>query len=100
MPCSEILMKRAKRSIRTWERQMENHQLLKYQFKWEASHPYHQFHGGGVYAQLGGWPVGFPDAYAVSQLRKKLVLRTYAYSEPWLEVFKRGQRYECIDRIT
>jgi len=100
MPCSQILMKRAKRSIRKWERQMEHHQLLEYEFKWQASHPYHQFHGGGVYVQLGGWPVEVPDADAVSQLRKKLVLRTYAYSEPWLEVFKRGQRYECIDRIT
>ncbi len=93
-------MKKAKRSIRKWDAEMGDGPLEEYEMEWDAAHPYRQFQGGDIYAQLGGWPVTWPEEDAASQLRKRLVLRTYANSEPWIEVFKRGQRYECIERIT
>ena len=93
-------MKKARPSIRKWHKQIEGHQLLEYEYAWSAIHPNEADWGGGIYLQVGGWPVTWPEEDAVSQLRRKLVLRTYYNSEPWIEVFKRGQRYECIERIT
>ena len=100
LPSPEILMKKAKASIRRFEEPMQSRQLADYEDKWSEIHPYHYSDRGDVYAQLGGWPVTWSDEAATDQLHKKLVLRTYADSEPWIEVFKRGQKYECISRIT
>jgi hypothetical protein len=74
--------------------------LRRFEEKWEATHPSRKSHGGSIYAQLGGWPVTWPDESAAQQLRREPVLRTYANSEPWLEVFRRGKSYDVRIRIT
>jgi len=109
-PCSDILLLKAGGKINRWAKEIgwesgvgaaeEAPALDEYDEEWADSHPGHQFQGGDVYAQLGGWPVSWPDESAAEQIRRKLVLRTYADSEPWLEVFKRGRAYEVIARIT
>lgn len=34
------------------------------------------------------------------KFHRHLVLRTYADSEPWIEVFRKGRKYEVVERIT
>ncbi|MHC4401057.1 MAG: hypothetical protein ACYTG0_15380 [Planctomycetota bacterium] len=54
-----------------------------------------------VYAQLGGWAVTWPDESFEEQIDRQLVLRTYANSEPWIEVFKdREGGFSVAQRIT
>jgi len=109
-PSSDVLMLKAKSQIKRWRDEVgwqpgigateDAPALDLYDEEWAHSHPSQQLQGGEVYAQLGGWPIGWPEESAANQIRRKFVLRTYADSEPWLEVFKRGQSYEVISRIT
>ena len=110
LPCAEIVMHNAQDRLKAWGRQVkwdtvdsfseELRPLRRYEAKWEAAHPSQKFHGGSVYAQLGGWPVTWPEESAEQQLGRRLVVRTYENSEPWLEVFRRGKSYEVRIRIT
>jgi hypothetical protein len=67
---------------------------------WAAVQPTDHLTGTGVYAQLGGWPVTWPEEGANEQIRKHLVVRTYRDAEPWIEVFRTVRRYEVQLRIT
>jgi hypothetical protein len=110
LPCPEIVMQKGGEAIQAWGREVNWESadprsdaiqpLLRYEVKWEATHPSRKSNGGSVYAQLGGWPVTWPDESAGKQLQRQLVLRTYANSEPWLEVFRRGKSYDVRLRIT
>jgi hypothetical protein len=110
VPCAEIVMHKGSDSLQAWGREVQWESadpwsdavrpLAKYEEKWEAIHVSRKSDGGSVYAQLGGWPVTWPDEAAHKQLGRQLVLRTYANSEPWLEVFRRGKGYDVRVRIT
>lgn len=110
LPCPEIVMQKGGDALQAWGREVNwetadprsdaIQPLLRYEGKWESTHPGRNSHGGSVYAQLGGWPITWPDESAQEQLRRQLVLRTYENSEPWLEVFRRGKGYDVRLRIT
>lgn len=74
-----------------------------YDEAWRAEHPL--FKRGAdksaVWAQLGGWPITWDDERYEEQQELSLVLRTYAHSEPWLEVFKDpAGAFRLCERIT
>ena len=71
--------------------------LHAYDDAWRAEHP---LYTSAVYAQLGGWPLTWPEEGAEEQLSRDLVLRTYRASEPWVEVFQNGESYDVEIRIT
>jgi hypothetical protein len=54
-----------------------------------------------AYASLGGWHMGWPDDDWHELLGEKLLIQTYAESEPWVEVWElpSGQ-FKVIQRIT
>ena len=60
----------------------------------------------GTYAMLGGWSwcfnwcYGIDEAYPWHLLELPLVVLTLEDSEPWIEVFDAGQRFEAYSRIT
>lgn len=106
-PSVDVLMKKSRGSVKKWRDEIgwepgcgHDSALNDYEAEWMETHPSAHFHGGDVYAQLGGWPISWPEQNAVDQLRRKLVVRTYEGSEPWLEVFKKGKSYEVICRIS
>ena len=68
-----------------------------YRKQWQKSHPLYR---KGIHAQLGGWPLSWPDEAAEDQMEQALVLRTYRAAEPWVEVFKVGRGYDLRIRIT
>ena len=110
LPCAEIVMRKGSEELQAWGREVDGETaapnsdrllpLRRFEEKWEGTHPSRKSHGGSVFAQLGGWPVTWPDESAAQQLRCELVLRTYQNSEPWLEVFRRGKSYDVKIRIT
>lgn len=55
---------------------------------------------GHAWAQLGGWPMTWPDEDVSARIDDVLVVRTYRGAEPWLEVFRRGREYVAHSRIT
>ncbi|HKB06291.1 MAG TPA: hypothetical protein VKD90_29115 [Gemmataceae bacterium] len=114
MPSLEIVFRKGSRAVQTWLDQMKKEgwdlrawagdvkfplqdALDGYRKGWQTAHPlYHE----GVYAQLGGWPLTWPEEADVEQLGRRLVLRTYRSSEPWVEVWRKGRGYEVSLRIT
>jgi len=54
-----------------------------------------------AYATLGGWTRTWPDSTLQESLGAKLLVQTYAESEPWVEVrlLPSGQ-FEVIQHIT
>ena len=111
LPGPEVVMHNAGDALKTGGRKVKwesadpwsdaMRPLLKFEEKWETTyHPSRGLRRGSVYAQLGGWPVTWPDESAAEQLNRPLVLRTYENSEPWLEVFRRKQGYDVRIRIT
>lgn len=67
---------------------------------WEECYPRDLYSHTEVYAQVGGWPLTWPEQSAEEMLDSHLVLRTYADSEPWVEIFRTGRKYEAFTRIT
>jgi hypothetical protein len=67
---------------------------------WDECFPRDMYSHTNVHAQLGGWPITWPDEGADEQLDRQLVLRTYADSEPWIEVFRKGRSFQVVERIT
>lgn len=68
-----------------------------YQRAWFAAHP---FGATGTWAQLGGWPLPWPDEAVGPQLSRTLVLRTYRGAEPWIEVWLDRAGFRATLRIT
>lgn len=98
-PCREILETKGRRPARdllTGDRKAAE----EYEAEWAKVNPTDNLTGSQVYAQLGGWPVTWPEEGADEQLTKQLVLRTYRDAEPWIEVFRTGRRYAVCVRIT
>lgn len=56
----------------------------------------------GVVAQLGGWCWGWPDEAwdEREQAGQELMVVTYEQSEPWVEVWWTGERFEGVEHIT
>lgn len=113
-PCLEVLFQKGSKVLQTWLDQMETHGwklrgdswgiafpfhdvLDSYRRTWQAGHA---FYAGLAVAQLGGWPLTWPNEGAEKQLRRPLVLRTYRASEPWVEVFQSGRGYQVRLRVT
>jgi hypothetical protein len=113
-PCLEVLFHKGSKKVQTWLDQMETHgwklrdgawgiafpfhdTLESYRRTWQAGHA---FYIGDSAAQLGGWPLTWPEESAEQQLRRPLVLRTYRASEPWIEVFQKGRDYQVRLRVT
>ena len=113
-PCVDILFKRGSKRIQKWLDNMQRRgwsdrdwvddpsflgerSVRGYREEWRKHHP---LFSNSVYAQLGGWPLTWPEERAIDQLRRKLVIRTYRCSEPWIEVFQQGKKYVVYDRIT
>jgi hypothetical protein len=69
-----------------------------YERAWMLEHPLYA--DEGPWAQLGGWPLTWPEASAGEQLSRLLVCRTYRDAEPWIEVTRRGRGYGVSVRIT
>jgi len=99
-PCLEVLEVKASKKIRDAISESPQACDEYEQGYWEECFPRDLFSHTNVYAQLGGWPITWPDEAADEQLGRQLVLRTYANSEPWIEVFRKGRKYEVVDRIT
>lgn len=99
-PCDQILETKAEKSIR--EALSNDSELLsEYDSAWWVeANPRDMFTHTAVYAQLGGWNIGWPDESIDEQQNKQLILRTYQNAEPWVEVFRVGQDYEVCVRIT
>ncbi|QDT99549.1 hypothetical protein [Gimesia aquarii] len=99
-PCQEILETKAKKSIR--EALANDSELLsEYDSAWWVeANPRDIFTHTAVYAQLGGWNIGWPDESIDEQQNKRLIVRTYQNAEPWIEVFRVGRKYEVSVRIT
>jgi hypothetical protein len=109
-PCADILFARGGAAVHAWLRANE------WQPEWginsnfrraDVVAEYESFFfretawgAPEVYAQLGGWPMGWPDAGATEQLRDPIALRTYRGSEPWIECFWRRPEYEVVVRGT
>lgn len=66
-----------------------------YERAWAAAHP---LYAAGAWAQLGGWPLTWPDEAYVKQRSSRLVVRTYRASEPWVEVLQ-SRRGELATRV-
>ena len=64
---------------------------------WRAEHP---LCAENAWAQLGGWPMTWPEEDVRDRLDDVLMVRTYRHYEPWLEVFRRGKKYLSRSRIT
>jgi hypothetical protein len=69
-----------------------------YERAWMLEHPLYA--DEGPWAQLGGWPLTWPEQGAGEQLSRPLVCRTYRDAEPWIEVTRRGRGYGVMVRIT
>ena len=99
-PENSVLAVKASKKVRTAIEESP-HAMAEYeQAWWEEVHPRDHLSDTAVYAQLGGWPITWPEDAADEQLRKHLVLRTYRDSEPWIEVFRSGRKFEVFERIT
>jgi hypothetical protein len=99
-PHHEILEVKGKKAVRNLLAN-DADAVKEYEDEWWASaRPTDLLADSNVYAQLGGWPMQWPEEGADEQLKKQLVLRTYRDAEPWIEVFRRGRRYEVVVRIT
>lgn len=113
-PNIELLFKQGPKQVQRWLDEMEksgwenrdwpddpsfcNEAVVQsYRKRWQKQHP---LYGRSVYAQLGGWPLNWPEESAVDQLKRTLVLRTYRGAEPWIEVFQKGKKYSASYRIT
>ena len=71
-----------------------------YERAWSAGHALYD-RSGRAWAQLGGWPLTWPDQEYRAQRRSILVARTYRASEPWVEVMQQPDgRYGVRVRIT
>ncbi|UJR81317.1 hypothetical protein [Sandaracinus amylolyticus] len=57
-----------------------------YERAWSANHAL--CGTNDAWAQLGGWPLTWPDEPYRAQRKAILVLRTYRASEPWIEVLQ------------
>jgi hypothetical protein len=114
LPSLELLFRKGSRKVQTWLDQMKKQgwdlrqwagdvkfplqdALDDYRKAWQSGHP---FYHEDVYAQLGGWPLTWPEEAAEERLSRRLVLRTYRASEPWVEVWQKGHGYEVSLRIT
>lgn len=62
----------------------------------------HALANESVWAQLGGFPITWPETSVAEQLssNSRLVLRTYRRAEPWFEVFERSAELHAVRRIT
>jgi hypothetical protein len=113
-PPLEVLFRKASQGLRRWLDQMKDHGwdlraharspkfplhgvIEGYDRDWQSTHP---LYTNAAYAQLGGWPLVWPEESALEQSGRTLVLRTYREAEPWVEVFQSGRRYEVLLRIT
>ncbi len=56
--------------------------------------------GERVFAVFGGWHVPWPDGDWLELVDHPLVLMTLAESEPWVEVFDRGESFEVFQRVS
>lgn len=113
-PSLEVLFRKGSKKVRTWLDQMAKHGWDLRDGSWGDSFPFrdvlesyrrawqggHAFYAGDAAAQLGGWPLTWPDEGVEPQLRRRLVLRTYRASEPWVEVFQAGRGYQVRLRVT
>lgn len=64
-------------------------------FGTSAARPYDD-----IYAQLGGFPHAWPEGNEAWEMQSPLILRTYANSEPWIEVYLENGSYRVFQRIT
>jgi hypothetical protein len=76
-------------------------------FKGAAAHDYEHhwakqcpLYSGGVVAVEGGWNVPWPEDDWEDLLSHELVLWTFEESEPWVEVFAKGNEFLVFQRIT
>lgn len=53
-----------------------------------------------AHAVLGGWHMPWPEGDWDELLNEKLVVWTFADSEPWVEVWRDGVNFRVIQRIT
>lgn len=63
-------------------------------------HAEHPLMTDRVWAQLGGWPMTWPDESVQARIDDPLVLRTYRGCEPWIEVFLHDGQWLVRSRIT
>jgi hypothetical protein len=113
-PALEVIFRKGSKQLQTWLDQVAAqgwdlragaggprfpfHDLLEsYRRTWQAGHA---LYSDAAAAQLGGWPLTWPDEGAEEQFRRPLVLRTYRAAEPWVEVFQKGRTYQVRLRIT
>lgn len=114
LPCLDVLFRKGSRRFKRWLSELEENGWKnrdwpqdpdfpaakardRYHKHWASSHA---ISTGTVDVQLGGWPLTWPEESADEQLRRKLVLRTYRDSEPWVEVFQSGKGYKVLLRLT
>jgi hypothetical protein len=57
-------------------------------------------YSGGAHAVLGGWHMPWPDGDWDELVDKRLIVWTFAESEPWVEVWKDEGSFHVIQRIT
>jgi hypothetical protein len=57
-------------------------------------------YSGTTEAVIGGWHFPWPDGDWASRMDQRLLLCTFRDSEPWVEVWERGQGWEVIQRVT
>src|SRR5262249_11452067 len=57
-------------------------------------------YSGSAHAVLGGWHFPWPDGDWAELVERPLLLWTFEDSEPWVEVWGDGKRFEVKQRIT
>jgi hypothetical protein len=55
---------------------------------------------GSAHAVLGGWHMAWPEGDWNELADKRLIVWTFAESEPWVEVWEDESRFRVIQRIT
>jgi len=72
-----------------------------YQKNYQAICPLYGGLGGlKVHAVLGGWHFPWPDGDWSELVERQLLVWTFEDSEPWVEVWAEGKKFEVKQRIT
>lgn len=110
LPTLDVIFLRGAEPVGTWLRENEWDRTWGYNDNFpdaEVARAYqrvldaeHPLLTDGVWAQLGGWPMTWPDEEVQSRIDDPLILRTYRGSEPWVEVFLHDGQWLVRTRIT
>ena len=79
------------------DKKVAKHYLKKFQQMYPL---YGGVGGRAVHAMLGGWHFPWPDGDWLDLAKRQLLVCTFEDSEPWVEVWAKGKKFEALQRVT